>query len=186
MAPKPQNTIFLCEHFPVYTMGIRSKVPPGEIDRLKELGAEFHFTDRGGLITFHGPGQLMCYPVLDLGSFRRSVRWYVGSLEETVVRTCKELGVSAGTTCNTGVWVGNNKIAALGIHVSKWITSHGIALNCNSDLEWFDHIIPCGLVGKGVTSLSKETNRNVTVSEAAGKFLQSFSDVFQCEVKTGD
>uniref|UniRef100_A0A8C1II11 lipoyl(octanoyl) transferase n=1 Tax=Cyprinus carpio TaxID=7962 RepID=A0A8C1II11_CYPCA len=109
---------------------------------------------RGGLITFHGPGQLVCYPVLNLGCFRKSVRWYVCELERTVIKTCGQFGIEASTSPDTGVWAGDNKICAIGIHCGRYITSHGLALNCNTDMSWFDNIVPCGIMGKGVTSLS--------------------------------
>ena len=110
-----RNTLLFCEHNPVYTIGIRNKsVTDEEKFRLRALGAEFHHTNRGGLITFHGPGQLVCYPILNLACFKKSVRWYVARLEETLIATCKTFGVEARTTADTGVWVGNNKIAAIG------------------------------------------------------------------------
>lgn len=109
------NTLLLCEHEPVYTIGIRqAPYPPEEEQRLKNLGADFVRTNRGGLITFHGPGQLVCYPVLNLGCFKKSVRWYVCELERTVINTCSKFGIKASTSPDTGVWVGNNKICAIG------------------------------------------------------------------------
>lgn len=109
------NTLLLCEHHPVYTIGIRqAPYPPEEERRLKDLGAEFFRTNRGGLITFHGPGQLVCYPILNLGCFKKSVRWYVCELEKTVIGLCSKFGIKAATSPDTGVWVGNNKICAIG------------------------------------------------------------------------
>ena len=110
-----KNTLLFYEHPPVFTIGIRNKsVDSKEKKRLEDLGAEFHFTNRGGLMTFHGPGQLVCYPVLNLACFKKSLRWYIASLEHTLVETCKRFNVRATTTCDTGVWVKNNKIAAIG------------------------------------------------------------------------
>ncbi|XP_030633639.1 octanoyl-[acyl-carrier-protein]:protein N-octanoyltransferase LIPT2, mitochondrial [Chanos chanos] len=178
---QPPNTLLLCEHQPVYTIGIRqAPYPPEEEDRLKDLGAEFFRTNRGGLITFHGPGQLVCYPILNLGCFKKSVRWYVCELERTVIGMCGKFGIKATTSPDTGVWVEDNKICAIGIHCGRYITSHGLALNCNTDMAWFNHIVPCGIVGKGVTSLSRELGRDVTIEEATPKLLEAFSERFSC------
>ncbi|CAL8350331.1 unnamed protein product [Arctogadus glacialis] len=180
--PAP-DALLVCEHPPVYTIGIRQAPYPAEEERrLALLGAEFFRTNRGGLITFHGPGQLVCYPVLDLRGFRKSLRWYVGQLEQTVIGLCGQLGIEASTSPDTGVWVGNNKICAIGIHCGRYITSHGLALNVNTDLSWFKHIVPCGIVGKGVTSVSEELGRAVTVEELLPRLLDSFSEHFGRDV----
>ncbi|KAJ8266578.1 hypothetical protein GJAV_G00132080 [Gymnothorax javanicus] len=140
------NVLLLCEHDPVYTIGIRqSMYSPVEERRLKNLGAEFYRTNRGGLITFHGPGQLVCYPILSLGCFTKSVRWYVYQLEKTVIDLCWKFGIKASTSPNTGVWVGDNKICAIGINCRMYVTSHGFALNCDTDMRWFENIVPCGI-----------------------------------------
>ncbi|CAJ0914933.1 15660_t:CDS:2, partial [Entrophospora sp. SA101] len=112
-----------------------------------------------GKITFHGPGQLVCYPILNLNNFKLSVRSYVASIEKLIIDTCSEYKIKARTTKDTGVWVENEKICAIGIQVQRFITSHGFALNCNTDLRWFNHIIPCGIEGKSVTSITKELNK---------------------------
>lgn len=156
------------------------------LDQLRLLGADIHRTNRGGLITFHGPGQLVCYPVLNLGSFKKSVRWYVCQLEKTVIRLCSKFGIKASTSPHTGVWVGDNKICAVGIHCGRYITSHGLALNCNTDLTWFDHIVPCGIEGKGVTSLSAELQRDVSVGETIPQLLEAFQEQFTCRLTEGD
>ncbi|KAL6104891.1 lipt2 [Pungitius sinensis] len=179
----PSHALLLCQHPPVYTTGIRHKpYPPPLLDGLRRLGAEVHNANRGGLITFHGPGQLVCYPVLHLGSFKKSVRWYVSQLEQTVISACGRLGVAASSSPLTGVWVGDNKICAIGIHCGRYVTSHGLALNCNTDMSWFGHIVPCGIVGKGVTSLSGELRRDVGVEEAVPHLLQAFRDQFHCQL----
>ncbi|XP_032400880.1 octanoyl-[acyl-carrier-protein]:protein N-octanoyltransferase LIPT2, mitochondrial [Xiphophorus hellerii] len=179
----PAHTLLLCQHLPVYTTGIRHKLYPGPVlDRLRLLGADVHHANRGGLITFHGPGQLVCYPVLNLGSFKKSVRWYVGQLEKTVIALCGRFGVEAATSPHTGVWVGDNKICAIGIHCGRYVTSHGLALNCNTDLSWFDHIVPCGIEGKGVTSLSRELQRDVGVEEAVPHLLDAFREQLSCRL----
>ncbi|XP_055381119.1 putative lipoyltransferase 2, mitochondrial [Condylostylus longicornis] len=179
-----KNILILAEHKPVYTIGIRSKnYTIKDEEKLKSFGAEFYKTDRGGLITFHGPGQLILYPILHLKLFKPSVRWYVNSLEETVISTCNKFGIKAIRTEHTGIWIGSNKkICAIGIHVSQYKTSHGIALNCNTDLKWFEHIIPCGIEDKYMTSLSRELNRNITIDMVIPKLLDSFSEIFECKV----
>ncbi|XP_066541918.1 octanoyl-[acyl-carrier-protein]:protein N-octanoyltransferase LIPT2, mitochondrial [Hoplias malabaricus] len=178
---EPRNTLLLCEHHPVYTIGIRrTQYPAEEEQRLRDLGADFFRTNRGGLITFHGPGQLVCYPIFNLGCFKKSVRWYVCELERTVIKTCSKFGIKASTSPDTGVWVGNNKICAIGIHCGRYVTSHGLALNCNTDLKWFENIVPCGIVGKGVTSLSQELDLDVTIEEATPVLLEAFSEQFNC------
>uniref|UniRef100_V5HSE1 Octanoyl-[acyl-carrier-protein]:protein N-octanoyltransferase LIPT2, mitochondrial n=1 Tax=Ixodes ricinus TaxID=34613 RepID=V5HSE1_IXORI len=179
-----RNTLLLVEHEPVFTVGIRSKGYTSEDEsRLRKLGADFVRTNRGGLITFHGPGQLVAYPILYLGSFneQKSMRWYVCQLEKTVVDTCAHFGLRADTTQETGVWIGDNKIAAIGVHGSRYVTTHGVALNCSTDLDWFSHIVPCGLQGKGVTSLSRELGRELGVAEASPVFLDSFRRHFNCQ-----
>ncbi|XP_068172794.1 octanoyl-[acyl-carrier-protein]:protein N-octanoyltransferase LIPT2, mitochondrial [Antennarius striatus] len=180
------HALLLCQHPPVYTTGIRHKpYPPAQLDRLRLLGADVHRTNRGGLITFHGPGQLVCYPVLNLSSFQKSVRWYVGALEETILSLCSGFGIRASTSPHTGVWVGDNKICAIGIHCGHWVTSHGLALNCNTDLSWFRHIVPCGVPGKGVTSLSAELQRDVGVDETVPHLLHAFRERFCCRLTDG-
>merc|ERR1719369_155912 len=190
------NTLILVEHTPVYTTGIRSKeYTQKEEDRLKKLGADFVRTKRGGLITFHGPGQLVAYPVLNLRDFapehsRRKallgMKWYVCTLEQMVIDLVKEWGVVGTRSPHTGVWVGNNKICAMGVHNSNLVTSHGLALNCDTDLHWFKHIIPCGIKdeGTGVTSLSElSENGTVTVKEVEQALIKQFSVTFQCDVQ---
>eukprot|EP00794_Sanderia_malayensis_P010856 gene10856-12011_t len=187
---EPQDTLLLVEHNPVYTIG-RRKTPylglsgkeTHEIEnRLRQIGAEFWTTNRGGLITFHGPGQLVCYPILNLRNYRTSIRWYINSLEEVIIKTCAEFGVFVNRTEDIGVWIEDRKIAAIGVHVSKYITSHGLALNCNTDLNWFNHIVPCGIAGKSVTSLSKELNKEITIDNVLPIFLDNLKKKFNCEL----
>ncbi|XP_075535943.1 lipoyl(octanoyl) transferase 2 [Dermacentor variabilis] len=178
-----RNTVLVVEHDPVYTVGIRSKQYSTEVEeRLKKLQADFVRTNRGGLVTFHGPGQLVAYPVLYLGSFfnDKSMRSYVHSLERMIINFCARFQLDAKTTENTGVWIGDNKIAAIGVHGSRYITTHGIAINCNTDLSWFDHIEPCGIADKGVTSLSQELGRLVTISDAYPVLVAAFEQQFKC------
>lgn len=176
-----KNVIILTEHNPVYTIGLRTKnYTINDEENLRKLGAEFHRTNRGGLITFHGPGQLVAYPIINLKNFEPSVRWYVCHIEKTIIDLCKKYEITARTTEDTGVWVDNRKICAIGIHASRYITTHGLALNCNIDLAWFKHIVPCGLEGKEVTSISKELDKNVSIDDITPEFLCSFQDIFQC------
>ncbi|XP_076454131.1 octanoyl-[acyl-carrier-protein]:protein N-octanoyltransferase LIPT2, mitochondrial-like isoform X2 [Babylonia areolata] len=180
------DTLLLVEHNPVYTVGVRTQdYDEVEEKRLKALGAEFYRTNRGGLITFHGPGQLVAYPILNLRHFQPSVRKYVENLEMTLVETCRRFGLKARTTEHTGVWVDNSKIAAIGIHVTRFVTTHGIALNCNTDLSWFRHIVPCGIPGKDVTSLTQLLGRDTPVKKVVAPFLTSFQEQFNCELEYG-
>ncbi|CAI2350594.1 unnamed protein product [Caenorhabditis sp. 36 PRJEB53466] len=181
------NFLLALEHRPVYTVGIRSKgYGEEEESRLKELGADFHRTSRGGLITFHGPGQLVLYPICDVRRVsprQLGVRNFVSRLEQTIIDTATQ-GFrikDVGRTENTGVWVsGERKLAAIGIAVSGGVSYHGIAINCNTDLSWFDNIVGCGIEGVSTTSLSRELARDVTVSEARPVLLESFAKNFEC------
>jgi lipoyl(octanoyl) transferase len=129
---------------------------------LRRLGIELVETDRGGDVTYHGPGQLMGYLILDLGLIRKDVVWYVRTLEEALIRTVGEFGITAGRRQGMpGVWVGQAKLAALGVHLSRWVTSHGFALNLETDLSLFRHIVPCGIAGAPVTSLRQLLGRPV-------------------------
>lgn len=178
-----KNILILTEHNPVYTIGIRTeRYPASEQIRLEKMGAEFYKTNRGGLITFHGPGQLVAYPIFNLRSFVPSVRWYVGCIENTIIDLCCKYTIKAETSPDTGVWVGNSKICAIGIHCKEMVTSHGLALNCNTDLTWFSHVVPCGLVGRSVTSISQQLNKKVTIDEVTPDFLESFSKKFDCNL----
>lgn len=166
-----------------FKKGIRTKNYGIEDEKkLRKLGAEFHKTNRGGLITFHGPGQLVSYPIINLKNFNQGIRWYVETMEKTIIDLCAKYGLKAETTKDTGVWIGNKKICAIGIHVSRYVTMHGLAFNCNVDLRWFEHIVPCGIEGKEVTSLSKECNRKLAIENVIPNFISSFESQFECEV----
>lgn len=180
------DTILLVEHKPVFTVGLRDTTSVDEIGRLKKLGAEFKKTNRGGLITFHGPGQLVVYPIINLKNYKTSVKWYVNSLEETVLNVCNELGVKGMRSPHTGVWVEDNKIASIGIHASRYITTHGLSINCNNDLSWFDNIDPCGIEDKGVTSFTKETGVVWTTEKLTPIFLKCFGSVLDCKFEDID
>ena len=167
------NRIVLCEHPHVYTLGRSGKASNmllGE-EQLKRLGATLYHIDRGGDITYHGPGQLVCYPVLNLEDFSLGLRDYVYLLEEAVIRVCASYDIQAGRLEKaTGVWLEGDtprarKICAIGVHASHFVTMHGLALNVNTDLRYFSYINPCGFVDKGVTSLSKELHCEMPVVE---------------------
>uniref|UniRef100_A0A914DED1 Octanoyl-[acyl-carrier-protein]:protein N-octanoyltransferase LIPT2, mitochondrial n=1 Tax=Acrobeloides nanus TaxID=290746 RepID=A0A914DED1_9BILA len=193
---------YLCllEHHPVYTVGLRDYIYTAEEEkRLKSLGAEFHRIKRGGQITFHGPGQLVAYPIFDLKKLhvRRpdmeitsvGARRFVHLVEEALIQLCKEdySITNVDRTDNPGVWVeGTRKIAAIGVQIRHDITSHGFALNCNTDLKWFDHIVPCGLEGKTVTSLTKELKNEIRVKDLLVPVCQKFEKIFQCPVELQD
>ncbi|XP_012869452.1 PREDICTED: putative lipoyltransferase 2, mitochondrial [Dipodomys ordii] len=178
------GALLLCEPAgPVYTSGLRGGLTPEETAQLRALGAEVRTTGRGGLATFHGPGQLLCHPVLDLRRLGLRLRTHVAALEKCAVRLCELRGLRdarARPPPYTGVWLGERKICAIGVRCGRHITSHGLALNCSTDLTWFEHIVPCGLVGTGVTSLSKELQRHVSVDEVMPPFLEVFKETFKC------
>ena len=176
---KSKATLLLLEHHPVYTVGLRSFVYDHVEEKfLKSLGADFVRTNRGGLITFHGPGQLVVYPVVNLKSLGLGVRKYVSQLEEVVIQLCSSYHLTATRSPHTGVWVGDNKICAMGINVTRSVTSHGLALNCDVNLRWFNYIVPCGIHGKGITSLTECLNRTITVDDILPRFVENFSRVF--------
>lgn len=145
-------------------------------------GAEFYQTNRGGLITFHGPGQLVAYPIINLKHFKPSVRWYVCCIEQTIIELCRKLNLTANTSPHTGVWINDNKVCAIGVHCSRYVTSHGLALNCNIDLSWYKHIVPCGIQDKGVTSLTRELGKNIAITDIEPLFIDAFSEIFKCSV----
>jgi lipoyl(octanoyl) transferase len=179
------DTLLLVEHPHVYTLGrnARREHVLATRDQLEALGVEVFDTDRGGDVTYHGPGQLVGYPVLDLSEHRRDLAWYMRSLEEVLVGVAQEFGVQAGRQKGAaGVWVENEKLAAMGVHVSRWITSHGFALNVNTDLSYFDGIVPCGLRGKGVTSLEKLLGRAIEMDCVAEQVVKHFGKVFGLEM----
>jgi lipoyl(octanoyl) transferase len=146
-------------------------------------GAQVFRTDRGGDVTYHGPGQLVGYPILDLTQHRRDISWYMRQLEEVFIRTAHNFGIEAGRSPGAaGVWVGNDKLTAMGVHLSRWVTSHGFALNVNTDLRYFEWIVPCGLQGKGVTSLAKLLGHAAEMEEVAERVVEHFGVVFGMEV----
>ena len=165
------DTLLLLEHPPVITFG--RGADPGHVlageQELKRRGIEIHDAGRGGDVTYHGPGQLVGYPIVALEGDRRDAHRYLRTIEQALIEAVAEFGVAAGRVDGlTGVWVGEEKLAAIGVRLSTgWITSHGFALNVHGDLSGFETIVPCGIHDRGVTSLAKLTGRHVTVEEAA-------------------
>ena len=175
------DTLLLLEHPHVYTLGRNASQRHllASPERLRALGAEVFEADRGGDITYHGPGQLVGYPIFDLSQHRRDLRWYMRQLEEVLIGVAGDFGIEAGRLKGaTGVWVGDEKLAAMGVHVSRWVTSHGFALNVNTDLSYFQWIVPCGLCDKGVTSLQKLLGRPVEMSTVVERVVGRFGSVF--------
>jgi len=175
------DVLVLLEHPPTYTAGRRSD--PAHVlwteDRIRAAGAELHHIDRGGSLTFHGPGQLVGYPILKLGS-RLEVIEHLRRMEEIVIRAGADIGVGLGRDPKqTGVWAGDKKVAAIGVRLTAGrVTLHGFGLNCSTDLSWFDAIVPCGLADRGVTSLSELAGRTITTEEIAPLVEHHFEDTF--------
>jgi lipoyl(octanoyl) transferase len=173
------DLLLLLQHPPVITLGVkgdggRSNVVADSL-RLSALGVGISETGRGGDVTYHGPGQIVGYPILDLRPDRCDVHRYVRDLEEVMIRVCADYGVPAGRIRGlTGAWVGNDKIGAIGVRVSRWITSHGFAFNVNTDLRHFDLIVPCGIANRGVTSLQQAAGRNLPMDEVEDSLIRHF------------
>ncbi|NJN50201.1 MAG: lipoyl(octanoyl) transferase LipB [Polaribacter sp.] len=184
-----KNHFLFVEHPHVYTLGKSGDVSNLLISekKLAEKGATFYKINRGGDITYHGPGQVVGYPILDLENFFTDIHKYLRLLEETIILTLKEYGIkSERSKGETGVWLDVDtpfarKICAMGIRTSRWVTMHGFALNVNTDLGFFDHIIPCGIRGKAVTSLAVELGKVVNESEVKTKILNHFCNLFEVE-----
>lgn len=184
---RTQNYLILCEHEPVYTLG-KSGRRENVLMNDGELKAEFYNVNRGGDVTFHGPGQLVVYPVFDLDTFPIGVSQYIFNLEETIIESLKNYGLQGERIDGAaGVWLknkiqgeyGERKIAAIGAKVSRHVTMHGLAVNINTDLSYFSKIIACGLQDKGVTSLQKEIGKEISMDDYKEKFLEAFKRIFQ-------
>ncbi|KAF1913708.1 hypothetical protein BDU57DRAFT_520674 [Ampelomyces quisqualis] len=175
-APAPAPHIITAEFSPVYTCGRREvgNVSAEQQEYLRANGrADFVEAMRGGQTTFHGPGQLVAYPIVDIRTHKLSPRCYVGMLEKSLIATCAQYGINAMTTENTGVWTSDDeKIAAIGVHMRRNITSHGVGLNVNTDLWWFDRIVACGLQGKRATSFAKQGVEGEDVASVGSKFVE--------------
>src|SRR6202171_1249664 len=186
-----EDVLLLCEHPHVITQGRNGKREHllASEHVLHQKGVEFHPTDRGGDITYHGPGQIVGYPILNLSAIRGDVVWYVRMLEEVMIRATAEFGVTAGRVAGkSGIWVPSanhceEKLGAIGVHISRWVTSHGFAYNVSTDLGYFDLIVPCGIADRQATSLEKLLGRAVSVNEAAPLLAKHFGEVFGLTMK---
>jgi lipoyl(octanoyl) transferase len=186
-----QHYLLLVEHPPVYTLGKSGKMENVLMndEQLKVNGIEFFKTNRGGDITFHGPGQVVGYPILDLEKFYTDIGKYMRSIEEVIILTLADYGIKGDRSPGeTGVWIDpdkkgrERKICAIGVRSSRWITMHGFAFNVNTDLSYFNHIIPCGISNKQVTSLQKELGRKIDLEEATRRIKNNFETVFNAEL----
>lgn len=188
-----ENYLILCEHPHVYTLGKSGALENLLLDEegLRKHSAQFYKINRGGDITYHGPGQLVVYPILDLENFFTDIHLYLRNLEEAIILTLAEYGISAGRIKGlTGVWIDfeegakdPRKICAMGVKSSRWVTMHGLAFNVNTDLSYFDHIVPCGIDDKAVTSMNKELGKTVDIEEVKKKLVKHISSVFDMEIQ---
>ena len=187
-ADRIPDVLLLLQHPPVITLGIRPAASRAHIvatpERLAQLGVEVHETGRGGDVTYHGPGQIVGYPILDLRPDRCDVHRYVRDLEEVMIRVCRDYGLAARRIEGlTGAWIGSPsadaaKIGAIGVRISRWITSHGFAFNVTTNLEHFRLIVPCGIAGRDVTSLAREVGREVPLLDVENAFVRHAGEVF--------
>jgi lipoyl(octanoyl) transferase len=187
------DVLLLCEHPHVITLGRNGKL--GNLRAsdhvLQQMGVSFFETDRGGDITYHGPGQLVGYPIVNLADIRRDVAWYMRNLEEAMIRATAEFGIpSRRVTGRTGVWIdlpaksgGEEKLAAIGVHLSRWVTSHGFAYNVSTDLRYFDLIVPCGIADKRATSLEKVLGHSVKMEEVSPRIAAHLGDSLGLDVR---
>jgi lipoyl(octanoyl) transferase len=180
------DQLLLLEHPPVITLGVKARNDRSNIvaspELLEQAGVEIFETGRGGDVTYHGPGQLVGYPILDLKPDRCDVHQYVRDIEEVMIRAAAHFGVAAQrSTGLTGAWVGDEKLAAIGVRIARWVTSHGFAFNVNTTLSHFNFIVPCGITGKGVTSLERLLGRQVSMAEVEDTIVRSFCEVFDAE-----
>jgi lipoyl(octanoyl) transferase len=178
------DQLLLLEHPPVITLGVKVRGDRSHVlatpAALESAGVELFESGRGGDVTFHGPGQLVGYPVLDLRPDRCDVHRYVRDLERVMIDAAAEFGVAAGRVAGlTGAWVGQDKLAAIGVRISRWITSHGFAFNVSPDLSHFGLIVPCGIVDRGVTSIERLTGRTVRIRDVEDAVVAAFGRVFE-------
>jgi lipoyl(octanoyl) transferase len=186
------NYLLFCEHPHVYTLGKSGDENNLLIkkEELPAIGASYYHINRGGDITYHGPGQLVVYPVVDLENFFTDIHQYMRLLEEAVIQTLKDFGIEAGRIAGlTGVWLDADhalkarKICAMGVKTSRWVTQHGLALNVNTDLSYFNHMIPCGINDKAVTSLDKELGRSIDMNEVKMILKEKLAHLFRMELQ---
>jgi lipoyl(octanoyl) transferase len=183
------DSLLLVEHPPVITLGRGAHEDHVLLsrERLGRLGFEVHEIGRGGDVTYQGPGQLVMYPIVSLEPDKKDVRRYVRDLEETMIRTCADWGLSAGRVEGlNGTWIDDRKVGAVGVRISRWVTMHGLALNVCTDLEHFDVIVPCGIRGRGVTSLSQELGRAVSLADVEDRAARHFAALFGARLRFAD
>jgi lipoyl(octanoyl) transferase len=187
------DALLLCAHPPVITLGRSGKRENllASDSVLRQKNVEFHVSDRGGDITYHGPGQIVGYPILNLAAIKRDVGWYVRMLEEVMIRTSAEFGISAERMAGkTGIWVkageSEEKLGAIGVHISRWVTSHGFAYNNSTDLRFFDLIVPCGIANRKATSLEKLLNRSIEKKVVEAQITKHFGEVFELQMVEAD
>jgi len=178
------DQLLLLEHPAVVTLGVKSRNDLSHLrtspEALAAAGVGLFESGRGGDVTYHGPGQLVGYPIIDLNPHRRDVHRYVRDLEEVLIQAVGSFGIEAGRIEGlTGIWVGDAKLAAIGVRISRWVTSHGFALNVNTDLSQFDLIVPCGITDKGVTSMARLLGRSIRMDEVEDRVLTAFASVFE-------
>ena len=182
-AERVPDLLVLLEHPHVITLGVKTQAARSHLIATPELLAsqnvEVHESGRGGDITYHGPGQIVAYPIMDLRPDRCDVHGYVRDLEDVMIRTCADFGLVAGRIQGlSGAWIGAEKIGAVGVRIARWITSHGFAFNVTTDLDFFRLIVPCGIEGGGVTSLSRATGRPISMADADAAIARNFAEVF--------
>jgi len=188
-ADRIPDTLLLLQHPHVLTIGVkkdgRSHILASP-DRLTSLGVDVFETGRGGDVTYHGPGQLVGYPIVDLNPDRRDVHRYVRDLEEVMIRVCADYGLEAGRVKGfSGAWIGDEKIGAIGVRISRWITSHGVAFNVTTDVDFFNLIVPCGIADKGVTSLASQLGRAPEMAQVEERFVSHFAAVLDRQPHEG-
>jgi lipoyl(octanoyl) transferase len=190
VAGEEEDTLILVEHPHVYTFGRGADMGNFLLsdEKLREIGAEKFEIERGGDVTYHGPGQLVGYPILNLAHFKEDLGWYLRALEDTIIKVLATYDIEGFRIAGrTGVWTGDSgneeKICAIGVHASRWCTMHGFAFNVNTDLLYFEHIIPCGISDRGVTSLEKMLGRKIQMNEIYERYIVAFESVFHADLK---
>ena len=184
IAGNTQDTLILVEHEPVYTLGKNAN--KHHLLQSRDKSVEVHKIERVGDVTFHGPGQLVGYPILDLRNYKKSVSWYMRTLEELTIRVLKEFDINGSRIKGlTGVWVGNKKIAAQGVRISRWVTMHGFSINVCPQLSYYDGIIPCGIFDYDVTSMEECLNKKLSVKKIKNSVSEIFLELFISRNKNG-
>jgi lipoate-protein ligase B len=184
-----QNYLILTEHRPVITIGKSGSSAHllADSHSLQSKNIDVIEVDRGGDITFHGPGQLVGYPIFNLQNFKMDIHWYLRTLEQIIIDTLLNFKIKSKRIKNlTGVWIGGQKICAIGIKITRWITMHGFALNVTTDLNYFRHIIPCGIKGRGVTSISEILGNNIDINDVTRYLILNFEKYFKIKIVSQD